>query len=170
MEIEDENLDKEIRKQVLASDETYPTGLPNQELLWESIQKRKRQGKVRTVQVRWSVAAAVALFIIVGLGVFHSVTPKTGPIDHTELSVLFSDISGGKQAYDYISQVCENQSDQCKSEQFLALRTELEQSSLQLDEIEKQIALFGPDQRLISAKTRVQKHQHRIIKTIVQTI
>ena len=58
----------------------------------------------------------------------------------------------------------------CGYQQFLALRNELEQSSLQLEEIEKQLSLFGPDQRLINAKTRVQKHQYRIIKAIVQII
>ena len=170
MEIEDENLDKEIRKQVLELNNSYPAGLPHQEWLWGSIQERKRKRKIRTIQIRWSIAAAVALFIIAGLGVFHTWTPKNGPGNQTELSVLFSDIPGGSQAYEYINQVCKTQSGHCKSEQFLALRTELEQSSLRLDEIEKQISLFGPDQRLVNAKTRVQKHQYRIIKTIVQII
>lgn len=170
MEIEDENLDKEIRKQVLELNNSYPPALPHQELLWESIQERKGKGKIRTIQIRWGIAATVALFIIAGLGVFNTWTPKSGPGTQTELSVLFSDISGGRQAYDYINQVCKTQSGHCKSEQFLALRTELEQSFLQLDEIEKQISLFGPDERLIDAKTRVQKHQYRIIKTIVRII
>ena len=170
MEIEDENLDKEIRKQVFELNNSYPPGLPHKELLWESLQERKRKAKMRTIQISWSIAATVALFMIAGLGVFNTWTPKSRPGNETALSVLFSDISGGRQAYDYISQVCKTQSGRCKSEQFLALRTELEQSSLQLEEIEKQLSLFGPDQRLINAKTRVQKHQYRIIKAIVQII
>ena len=170
MEIEDENLDKEIRKRVLELNNSYPPSLPHQELLWGSIQEIKRKGKIQTIQIRWSIAAAVALFTIAGLGVFHTWTPKSRPVNQTELSILFSDIPGGRKAYDYINQVCKTHSEHCKSEQFLALRNELEQSSLQLDEIEKQISLFGPDQRLINAKTRVQKHQYRIVKAIVQII
>ena len=170
MEIEDKNLDKEIRKRALELNNSYPLDLPHRELLWESIQKRKRKGKIRTIQIRWSIAATVALFIIAGLGVFHTWTPKSTPGNQTDLSVLFSDIPGGSQAYEYIHQVCKTQSGHCKSEQFLSLQTELQQSSLQIDEIEKQISLFGPDQRLINAKTRVQKHQYRILKAIVQII
>lgn len=170
MEIENENLDKEIRKRVLKLNDAYPPDLPHQELLWKSIRERKKKEKVRTIQIRWSIAATVALFIIAGLGVFQTWTSKSTTDNQTELSVLFSDIPGGTQAYKYINQVCKTQSGQCKSEQFLSLQTELKQSSFQLDEIEKQIAFFGPDQRLINAKTRVQKHQYRIIKAIVKII
>ena len=170
MEIENENLDKEIRKRVLELNNSYPPGFPHQDLLWKSIRERKNKEKTRTIQIRWSIAATVALFIFAGLGVFHTWTSKSTTDNQTELSVLFSDIPGGIQAYEYINQVCKTQSGHCKSEQFLSLQTELQQSSLQLDEIEKQISLFGEDQRLINAKTRVQKHQYRIIKAIVKII
>ena len=168
MELEDESLDKEVKKRVLDLNDSYPDTLPDREMLWQSIRERKRKSKIGSMQIRWSIAASVALCIIVGLGLYLSKAP--GNMTNQDLSALFSEIPEGKQAYDYIDQVCKTQSGICMSEQFQALRIELEQSSVQLDEIEKQIALFGPDKRLINAKVRVRKHQYRIIKTLVQII
>lgn len=166
----EEEWEKEIRKQVSELDNSYPAGLPPQEVLWESIQSSRRRSRVRKLQIRWSMAATVALLVMAGLGVLQPWAPGREQAHDVELLSLLSDIPGGSSAYDYIYQVCNTRSGQCKSEQFLALQSELRQSSLQLEEIEKQISLFGPDQHLVNARTRVEKHQHRIIKTIVQSI
>ncbi|MEO1053084.1 MAG: hypothetical protein AAFX87_20790 [Bacteroidota bacterium] len=168
MELEDENLDKEVRKRVLDLSDSYPRTLPDSELLWQSIEEKRAKAKTRSIQIRWSIAASITLCIISGLWLFQPVAPGNSP--NQDLSALFAEIPEAKQAYDYIDQVCKAQSSICMSEQFQTLRIELEQSSVQLDEIEKQIDLFGPDKHLINAKDRVQKHQYRIIKTLVQII
>ncbi|MEM6737861.1 MAG: hypothetical protein AAF620_17515 [Bacteroidota bacterium] len=168
MELEDENLDKEVKKRVLDLNDSYPSILPNRELLWQSIEEKRGKRKIRSIQIRWSIAASVALCVVSGIWIFQTEALENNT--NQDLLALFSEISEGKQAYDYIDQVCKTQSSICQSKQFQALRIELEQSSIQLDEIEKQIDLFGPDKHLINAKDRVRKHQYRIIKTLVQII
>ena len=50
------------------------------------------------------------------------------------------------------------------------LRIDLEQSFKKLEEIDQQLQVYGNNAELIRAKTRIENHQARLLKTIVQTL
>lgn len=75
-----------------------------------------------------------------------------------------------REALAYVARLCGKNHISCDSPEFKALKAELMESALSLSEVDKQLALFGSDLRLLRARERIEIHQGRIIKAMVKTL
>jgi len=167
MELNDEHIDNEIRKRVALMDDCYPDALPPPDQLWELIllkRKRRRSLKIRRA---WSIAASV-IFMVAVTSIWRM--SKTEP-DKKDNPLPYVSVTTQKnEAIEYINRLCSRNNISCTKSAFKELREELEASSIKLIEVNKQIAVFGNDAQLLRAKTRIENHQTRIIKAMVQML
>ena len=166
MDMKDDSLDKLIREKVREQENLYPTRWPAPDILWRSLNERRLiQAKRR--KVLWQVAAAVLIIIMAGYTFFlHNFPGNTISHDHSPATLS----SKEKDAVDFIARYCAGKNISCNTPAILELRGDLEQSFRKLQEIEDQLQLYENDTELIRAKDRIESHQARLIKTIVQIL
>ena len=75
-----------------------------------------------------------------------------------------------QDAMSFIARYCAEKNISCSTPVIQELRTDLEQSFRKLDEINGQLQRYGDDTELVRAKERIETHQARLIKIIVQTL
>jgi hypothetical protein len=78
--------------------------------------------------------------------------------------------SAENEAMDYINHQCAGNNIVCESPVFKELQLELNSSTSELHSIDEQIKLFGNDEQLLRAKTRIENHQARILKAMLQIL
>lgn len=163
----DDALDKFIRKSVNKLDHTHPTGFLEPDRLWELLNEKRRRKTIWRKTVWTSVAAT----IIITLSFYGLTWQERGA---EEWAVSQAGVANAlpekeKHAMDFITSHCAAHN-MCNTPELHALRQELAQSHDKLREIEKQLQLYGQDRALMRAKERVERHQARLIKTIVQIL
>ena len=110
----------------------------------------------------WSVAACLLVLAVAGL---------TWRQERLKPPVAEAPASTNRHAaLDYIMDICKGNNIACLSPAFKELENELGESAAQLAEVKKQIALFGDDDNLVKAQQRIENHQARIIRAMVQTL
>jgi hypothetical protein len=160
-------VDDIIKTKIAALDNTYPAELPDPDLLWEMLLERRSQRHKRK-RILWRVAASLLILVVPAVVLtisFH----KTNSAATERFSNLTTS-TPGKEALEYISRFCAGNNISCASPAVRELQQDLKESSTKLSEINRQIQLYGSDARLIRAKTRIENHQTRVIKAIVQTL
>jgi hypothetical protein len=168
MEWNDQMIDDALRKSIASIDKNYPANLPPSSEIWEAIHtKRKRRQTVR-IQKLWAVAAMVLLIITAVPMWFVLKKDKALPIvqeKHSEQMPVEEN-----EALEYIRRLCMGNNIACFSPAFKELQAELNSSSAALSSINQQIKLFGNDEQLLRAKTRIENHQAQIVKAMVQIL
>jgi hypothetical protein len=166
MDMNDNSLDKLIREKIREQENLYPSRWPEPDVLWRSLNERRGlQAKRR--KGLWQIAAAVLIIMMAGYTFFlHNRPGKTisRDLSPTTLSVKAQD------AVDFIARYCAGKNMACNTPVMLELRGDLEQSFRKLEEIDNQLKVYRNDIELIRAKSRIESHQARLIKAIVQTL
>ncbi|HEY3404725.1 MAG TPA: hypothetical protein VGK59_15150, partial [Ohtaekwangia sp.] len=136
---------------------------PSTDVLWNTLcERRAAKKQQRTV---WRAAAAVLIIAMAGYIYFDR------SMQHHTLSESSNTLSPQEQhAVDFIARYCAERNISCHTPDMLELRHDLEQSFQKLNEIDLQLRMYGNDPELIRAKNRIESHQARLIKTIVQTL
>lgn len=158
----DDSLDKLIRRSVEALDQKPPAGAPAKDELWFLLSERR--SRKRTNLVWMSVAAtviAVTIFAVYAPSLYR-VSPPRSYHRADSVNLAQNDVLA------FIDEYCGERKISCNTPELRDLRLELEQSAQQLHEIDRQLRLYGNDRDLMRAKERVERHQARVIKTIVQ--
>jgi hypothetical protein len=169
MDMNNNPTDGEIKKKMQELDKIYPAGLPHPDILWQSILLKRKTRRLQRITITWSIAASFTLLIMAGFIWRMSVPQKQQherpvPSDHKTLSAQEN------EALAYVTLLCRSNNVSCASPAFKELKDELTESSLTLMEINKKIVLFGKDANLERAKTRIENHQARLIKAMVQIL
>jgi hypothetical protein len=165
----DDSLDKMIRAKVREQEAFYPTHLPSPDVLWQSLNERRhRHRKAKQLRIVWRVAATVLIVMIAGYAYFVKDQYEHDSIAVQTLRPI--EKSGEQRALDYIAKCCAEKNISCSTPAVQALQSDLEESFRKLEEIDQQLQLYGKDADLIRARARVESHQARVIKTIVQTL
>ena len=167
MEWNDQMMDDALRAS--ASSPDNPANLPSSSEIWEAIHtKRKRRQTVR-IQKRWAVAATVLLLITAVPFWFVLKKDHTRPVVQQKHSPERMPAEE-KEAVEYINRQCMGNNIACFTPVFKELQAELDSSSAALATINQQIKLFGNDEQLLRAKTRIENHQAQIVKAMVQIL
>ena len=166
MEWNDQLMDEGLRKSAASLEENYPAGLPPAPELWTAINAKRKNKRLVQMQL-WSAAASTLLLVTaITIWVVAKKDPpvpvsqyKTHPMPATE-----------NEAMAYIQQACMGKNIACHSPAFQELQSELDASSTALTDINQQLKLFGNDEQLLRAKTRIKIHQARIVKAMLQIL
>jgi hypothetical protein len=166
MKDDDDSLDKLVSEKVRERESLYPTHWPETDTVWRSLTDRRNRTKQKKYLLR--IAASILMVMTAGYTFFlqgssgDTVTQDSG---YAALS------SKEKSAVDFITRYCEEErNSSCNTAVITELRYDLEQSFRKLDEINNQLQVYGNDTELVRAKTRIENHQARLIKAIVQTL
>jgi hypothetical protein len=167
MEMNDNFLDDEIKKQIKSLDEIYPGNLPHPDMLWGKMLQRRKRRQSFSLRVTWSIAASLLLLALAVFPWFKSLNEnptESKPIQNEPVAIEVG------HALEYINALCKTNKISCTSPAFKELKNELLDSSFKLTEVNKQLTLFGNDDNLLRAKTRIENHQARIIQAMVQSL
>lgn len=149
-------------------DKIHPPHLPDRESLWQSFTQRRDSAQTRIRTIRWSIAAGI---LILAIASYQMISLKPAQVDMRSTPYPeFPESASEQSALEYIRQICAKKNISCNSPVVLELRADLEVSFDKLKEIDQQLLLYGDDVNLIRAKARIENHQARVIKTIVQTL
>ncbi|OQP46856.1 hypothetical protein A4H97_04855 [Niastella yeongjuensis] len=166
MEWNDQLIEEALRQSAASLEKRYPAGLPPATALWTAIDTKRKHRRAIRVQ-RWSVAATIILLAT-------AITLWPGAKKETDLSSFQHKIrplpATEKEAMAYIKRVCRGNNIICDSPAFKELQSDLDASSTALADINQQLKIFGNDEQLIRAKTRIENHQARIVKAMLQTL
>lgn len=169
MEWNDQIIDDALRQSAASLEQSYPHDLPPSGDIWNAINAKRKRRKVVRMQTLWRVAASlillatfITLWIVSQKGRDIVVGQHTPP--RLELS------AGESEAMEYIRQQCAGNNIVCQSLAFKDLQWELNSSYTELYSIYQQIKLFGNDEQLLRARIRIENHQARIVKAMLQIL
>lgn len=166
MEINDKVFDDRIRISLQRSDHSMPREFAHPDVIWTRLQKRTLENRTARKKIILSVAASLLILMI---SVFVILKPATHQNNMT-LIEEYTTQEHEQKAIEYIRTLCRENHNVCASPVFTELQNDLEASALQLNEIDKKIFLFGNDEELLRAKMRIENHQARLIKEMIQTL
>jgi hypothetical protein len=164
----DDSLDKLIRDKVREQEATYPSHLPDRNVLWQFLNERRHRHKTKQRQLLWRVAASVLIVMMAGYIYIFQDQYSNDVI--VQSPALATQSVSGQNALDYIARYCAEKKSSCSTPALQELRNDLEESFRKLEEIDQRLRFYGKDADLIRARARVESHQARVIKTIVQTL
>lgn len=169
MEWNDQIIDDALRKSASSRNNSYPDDLPPSFVLWKTIQaKRKRRRVIRLQQLG---AIAATLVLVVTAIVLWPASQKEIPSPVVHQNSLPEQMPAAEnEAIAYIKRRCKGNNVVCHSTPFKELQSELDSSLTDLAAINQQIRLFGDDEQLLRAKTRIENHQARIVKAMLQIL
>ena len=161
-------LDEMIVAKLKELDNIHPPHLPDRESLWQSFKQRRDSAQARIRRIQWSIASGILILAIAG---YQMISLKQAKLDmFSNQYSEFAESSSEQNALEYIMKICAQKNISCNSPVVLELRADLEVSFDKLKEIDQQLLLYGDDVNLIRAKARIENHQARVIKAIVQTL
>lgn len=169
MEWNDQLIDDALRENASSFEKSYPADCKRMSELWMAIDAKRRQRKKAVIRKIWTVAATVFL-ITTAVSICYIIT------NDRELPVVRqkhqpAQTAGSENgAMEYINNLCKSNHIVCSSPDFKELQAELDASLSELSVINQQIKLFGNDEQLLRAKTKVESHQARVIKAMVQML
>jgi hypothetical protein len=161
-------LDDMIRTRLEELDTVHPPHLPAPDALWQSLMARRASRKTQRRKAMWSIAASVLILFMAGY-YFVSQRQHTSTLV-TDRSQELRTPAKEQDALAYIARYCAGKNIACNAPAVLQLRSDLEHAADKLEEIDQQLRLYGNDADLIRARARVEKHQARVIKAIVQIL
>ena len=163
----DDSLDKLFREKVLEQESIYPSRWSNADVLWKSLNEKRDRRKTKQRRLLWEFAAAAVLITVLA-GIFF-IPNRSGNV-RKQNEDLATSSSQEQDALEFIANYCAQKNISCSAPVIQELRSELEQSYRKLKEIDGQLQRYGNDAELIRAKGRIESHQVRLIKTIVQKL
>lgn len=169
MEWNDQIIDDALRQSAASLNQSYPHDMPPSGEIWNTINAKRKQRKVVRMQTLWRAAASILLIttaITVYIFLFDKHISVIGlkPVPTLKLPATEN------EAMQYINHQCAGNNIVCESPVFKELQSELNSSSTELHSIDQQIKLFGNDEQLLRAKTRIENHQARILKAMLQIL
>ena len=165
--MKDQDIDDIFKKKLHENGLSYPEMMGNKEELWRDILRRKRKKKQRAAY-SMGIAAALAAIIVV-YGTWQIGVIRDRQYSQTEQATVETDTGPDavEEAMEYILLQCRRGNPSCKSSEFLELQSEMEESALQVQEIDRQIARFGNDPMLVKARIRAENQKSEIIRDIM---
>lgn len=167
MEWNDQIIDDALRQSATSLEQSYPNDLPPSGEIWNIIKVKRQRRKVVHIQRLWAVAATLLLLIT---AVFlWGISKKSEDVTSCYKARLQSPVNEN-DALEYIKYQCAGNNIVCLSPAFKELESELNSSSTELNAIIQQIKLFGNDEQLLRARIRIENHQARIVKAMLQIL
>ncbi len=178
MDVSEEDFDAQLRGKLSELDHSYPTALPNKDVVWEGLESRL-PGNHNAGPRRYplAVAASVALLLVASLWWF---TPRAGEdvaITYRTEKAAAPEENGEEppglpesRGIAFIEEQCRRQHPVCNSSEFLALKQELDQLSRQAEQVNRRLETFGPDPALVKAEIRLENHKSYLIRELIQIL
>lgn len=169
MEWNDQIIDDALRQSAASLHQSYPHDLPPSGEIWDAINSKRKRRKVVRMPIPWRAAASIIL-ITTAIAVYvflydkHIYVIGLKPVPTIKLPATEN------EAMQYIHHQCAGNNIVCESPAFKELQSELNSSSTELNAIDQQIKLFGNDEQLLRARVRIENHQARILKAMLQIL
>lgn len=169
MEWDDQLIDDALRRSVSSLDKAYPEVLPDPAVIWAAIDGKRRRGKI--VKIRRALAIAASLAVLLGTATIWYFSQKGDAVPLVKETFQPEPIPAVEnEAWEYIRRLCGGNNIVCSSPAFNELQNEFKTASSELSAVNQQIWLYGNDELLLRAKARIENHQARIIKAMVQLL
>lgn len=168
MELNVDDMDNLFREIEKSKSSSFPDEIGNREEIWEAIVRRRNEKQ----RERFLIGIAACLVLVMATySVWKVSSHQSVPGDLViekpavipELKISHEENS----AMEYIRRLCAAENPSCESPDFLELKTEMEDSFRQIEEINHQIAVFGEDPALLKAKIRAENHKAEVIKDMM---
>jgi hypothetical protein len=160
----DTDIDQYIRHHMQVLEHTYPTTWTPTDVLWEKLQYRRQKRH----STRWMLSTAASILIVVAAGWVWQQTKFTR--DTTVLARPVITTPQEDNALTYIHDRCKANNIVCATPDFQALENDLAAAIASLDQVNQALSRFGQDEHLLRAKERIETHQGRIIRAMVQML
>ncbi len=167
MEIDNNRFDDEIRNRLFRLNNSFPEDFSDADILWNRMKQKKKEK--RQVRLRVALAVAASILIVV-VAIVNTWKADKNAIDKIVQANDPTEAISENEALQYISEWCRINNVTCASPDFIELKAELQESASSLAEINRQIAVFGNDENLLRARSRIENHQAHLIKAMVQTL
>jgi hypothetical protein len=167
MEVNDEDIDQFVLSQLQTADRTYPPSWTAADVLWGRLAQKRRQRLHRT---RWLLSAAASILILVTAGWPWQQTKLSNKASHPIAMGTMDAVQSEEDALAYIYKLCQGNNAGCTSPDFQTLKEDLAATNKSLNEVTQAMARFGQDEHLLRAKERIETHQARIIRAMVQML
>jgi hypothetical protein len=169
MEWNDQLIDDALRQNALSLEKSYPADCAPMPELWIAIDNKRRIRQKARIRTGWAVAATVLLISTAATIWYALDNSRTMPV--VQQKHRPAQLPGSKNGVaEFINKLCKGNHIVCSSLDFKELQSELNASLSELTRINQQIKLFGNDELLLQAKTRIESHQARVIKALVQML
>lgn len=166
MEGEHLNIDDALRRSA-GEHNSYPDIQQVQDI-WLSIDARRRHRGIVRLQ-RLAGMAASLLLLSMAVIWYYPKEAKTGlVVDKTQTA--FPGSEKEDEAIRYIQNVCQGGSIVCSSPEFKELQSAYNHALINLTGINKEINVYGNDEQLVRAKTRIENHLAGLLKAMVQLL
>jgi hypothetical protein len=162
-------IDDALQENALLLEKSYPADCAPMSEVWIAIDIKRRLRQKARIRTRWAVAATVLLISTVVIIAYVSENSRMGRIvqqKHQPAQLPESQ----NDTIKYISDLCKGNPLVCSSPDFKELQAELDASLSELTTINQHIKVFGNDEQLLQAKVRIEDHQARIIKAMIQML
>jgi hypothetical protein len=178
MEIKDEDFDAVVRKKLNSLNDSYPSTLPDTNLLWEDIENTlDSQQRKYLPTYALPIAASVSVLLMAFLWWLYSgqttdsyVVYRIETLTEAPADVAFETDLQEKQALKLIEIQCQTQQAICQSKVFLELKAELDRLYTEEQEVAKQRQLYGPSPALIKAETRLENYKTYLLRELIETM
>lgn len=167
MEWNDQIIDDAVRQSAASLNQSYPHDLPPSGEIWNAINAKRR--KVVRMTTLWRAAASI-LLITTAISVYIYLFDKHISVIGLKPVPTLKLPATENEAMQYINHQCAGNNIVCESPVFKELQLELNSSTSELNSIVQQIKLFGNDEQLLRAKTRIENHQARLLKAMLQIL
>lgn len=167
MDWNDQMIDDELQRAASSDEAMYPADIAPSAFIWKLVMKKRKRR--RTLQLRKMWAAAAVLLLISTASVWYGMKqnnallvknkPEAIPVANEE-----------HEALAYIQRLSTGGNIACQSPAFIELKKALEDSFINLADVNEQIALFGENEQLTRAKARIENHRARIVKSMLQML
>jgi hypothetical protein len=170
MEWNDQMIDDALQEGALSLEKSYPADCSPMSELWMAIDAKRRQRRKIHIRNVWAVAATVLLISTAASIWYVSENARHTPpvVQQKHQPAKLSGPETG--TLEYINNLCKGNHIVCSSPDFKELQAELDASLAELTSINQQIKLFGNDELLLQAKTRITDHQTKVIKAMIQML
>lgn len=163
-------IDDALQESALSLEKSYPADCSPMSELWMAIDAKRRQRRKIRIRKGWAVAATVLLISTAASIWYVSENARHTPPVVQQKRHPQETARSENGVIEYINNLCMGNHIVCSSPDFKELQAELDASLSDLSTIKQQIKIFGNDEVLLQAKKRIENHQTRVIKAMIQML
>ncbi|MEL7002125.1 MAG: hypothetical protein AAFN93_05225 [Bacteroidota bacterium] len=171
MKIDEEHINRSLN----SLDSQFPELQWGEDELWERIESKISTKKKASLNYWWYSAAASVILGVVVLNYFLSKdSNETISYSAVEEIEIANDIETSEsldiETLSFISENCERELHVCKTPEFQELKSQLDEASTEIDNLNEMISRYGDSPELVKSKIQIENFRSQVMRKLVQII
>lgn len=164
-----------INKSVSSLENKFPELSWGEDELWERVERKLHPKKKLSINYWWYSAAASFIFGIVVMN--HFLTEdnyETISYGKVEEVVIQHDMTTAEyldlETLSFIHENCEKDIHVCQTPEFKELKSQLDEASSEIENLNDMISRYGDSPELVKSKIQIENFRSQIMRELVQII